>query len=59
MHDTYMNPLCARYAGKEMQRLFSDDTKCSTWRRLWIALAAAALIILPAFIPISLTLIIL
>jgi adenylosuccinate lyase len=39
MHDTYMNPLCARYAGKEMQRLFSDDTKFSTWRRLWIALA--------------------
>ena len=39
MHDTYMNPLCARYAGKEMQRLFSDNTKFSTWRRLWIALA--------------------
>ena len=39
MHDTYVNPLCARYAGKEMQRLFSDDTKFSTWRRLWIALA--------------------
>ena len=39
MHDTYMNPLCSRYAGKEMQRLFSDDTKFSIWRRLWIALA--------------------
>ena len=39
MHDTYTNPLCARYAGREMQRLFSDDMKFSTWRRLWIALA--------------------
>ena len=39
MHDTYTNPLCARYAGKQMQKLFSDDTKFTTWRRLWIALA--------------------
>ena len=39
MHDTYVNPLCTRYAGKEMQRLFSDDVKFSTWRKLWIALA--------------------
>ena len=38
-HDTYRNPLCARYAGKEMQGIFSDDRKFSTWRRLWIALA--------------------
>ena len=39
MHDSYRNPLCARYAGKEMQRIFSDDRKFSTWRKLWIALA--------------------
>ena len=39
MHDRYRNPLCARYAGKEMQTIFSDDRKFSTWRRLWIALA--------------------
>ena len=39
MHDRYENPLCRRYAGKEMQALFSDDRKFSTWRRLWVALA--------------------
>ena len=39
MHDSYRNPLCARYAGKEMQALFSDNRKFSTWRKLWIALA--------------------
>jgi len=37
--DQYENPLCKRYASKEMQRIFSDDFKFSTWRRLWIALA--------------------
>ena len=39
MHDVYENPLCRRYAGREMQEIFSDDRKFSTWRRLWIALA--------------------
>ena len=24
MHDSYQNPLCTRYAGKDMQRIFSD-----------------------------------
>ncbi len=38
-HDVYENPLCGRYAGREMQEIFSDDRKFSTWRRLWIALA--------------------
>ena len=38
-HEFYENHLCGRYAGEEMQRLFSDDFKFSTWRRLWIALA--------------------
>jgi len=38
-HDTYVNPLCARYASKRMQSIFSDDSKFSTWRKLWIALA--------------------
>ena len=35
----YENPLCKRYASAEMQRIFSDDFKFSTWRKLWIALA--------------------
>ena len=35
----YENPLCKRYASAEMQRIFSDDYKFSTWRKLWIALA--------------------
>ena len=37
----YENPLCARYASREMQHIFSPDFKFSTWRRLWIALAEA------------------
>ena len=39
MHDVYQNPLCSRYAGKEMQQIFSNQRKFSTWRRLWLALA--------------------
>lgn len=35
----YENPLCVRYASRDMQRIFSPDFKFSTWRRLWIALA--------------------
>lgn len=38
---TYISPLSTRYAGKEMQRIFSQDFKFSTWRRLWVALAKA------------------
>lgn len=41
MHDTYENPLCRRYASREMQKIFSDDRKFSTWRKLWVALAEA------------------
>ena len=39
MHEFYENPLCGRYADEEMKRIFSDDNKFSTWRRLWLALA--------------------
>ena len=41
MQNTYENPLCVRYASKEMKFIFSDDHKFSTWRRLWTALAKA------------------
>ncbi len=37
--DGYISPLSERYASKEMQYVFSQDKKFSTWRRLWIALA--------------------
>lgn len=39
--DIYQTPLNGRYASNEMKRLFSDDVKFSTWRRLWVALAEA------------------
>ncbi len=38
-HEIYQNPLCTRYSGEEMKRIFSDNVKFSTWRRLWVALA--------------------
>ncbi|MBE6544298.1 MAG: adenylosuccinate lyase, partial [Ruminococcaceae bacterium] len=41
MKDSYVNPLCERYSGKEMKYIFSPDNKFSTWRKLWIALAEA------------------
>ncbi len=37
--DIYSSPLSERYASREMQYIFSQDMKFSTWRRLWIALA--------------------
>ena len=37
--DRYSSPLSERYASKEMQYIFSQDMKFSTWRKLWVALA--------------------
>ena len=39
MNGVYENPLCTRYAGEGMKRIFSADNKFSTWRKLWVALA--------------------
>ncbi|KAJ3093299.1 Phosphoribosylglycinamide formyltransferase [Physocladia obscura] len=37
----YSSPLTSRYASAEMAFNFSDANKFSTWRKLWITLAAA------------------
>lgn len=37
--DFYREPLVSRYTSKEMQALFSENTKFRTWRKCWIALA--------------------
>ena len=39
--EIYQEPLIGRYTTREMQELFSEKTKFSTWRRCWIALAEA------------------
>lgn len=39
--NTYENPLITRYASKDMSYIFSDESKFSTWRKLWVALAEA------------------
>lgn len=39
--DIYQEPLVSRYTSVEMQKLFSEETKFTTWRRCWLALAEA------------------
>jgi len=39
IEEQYISPLGSRYASREMRANFSDRTKFTTWRRLWIALA--------------------
>lgn len=39
--EKYISPLSTRYASDEMQYVFSETFKFTTWRRLWIALAKA------------------
>lgn len=39
--NAYESPFSSRYASDEMQYIFSQDKKFTTWRKLWIALAKA------------------
>lgn len=39
MKKNYENPLIVRYSSKEMSEVFSPDSKFTTWRKLWVALA--------------------
>lgn len=41
MKDKYESPLSSRYASEYMLKLFSSDTRFSTWRKLWVSLAKA------------------
>jgi adenylosuccinate lyase len=40
-HERYNSPLATRNASPQMQAIWSDQRKYSTWRRLWLALAQA------------------
>ncbi len=39
--ESYISPFSTRYASEEMQYVFSEKFKFTTWHRLWIALAKA------------------
>lgn len=39
--ENYVSPFSTRYASDEMQYIFSERFKFTTWRKLWIALAKA------------------
>ena len=41
MTDKYESPLSTRYASDYMLKLFSSDTRYTTWRKLWVSLAKA------------------
>ena len=37
--DNYQTSLTSRYCSAAMSSLFSQRSRCSTWRRLWLSLA--------------------
>ena len=39
--ESYISPFSTRYASNEMQYIFSEKFKFTTWHKLWIALAKA------------------
>ncbi|KAH6895883.1 L-Aspartase-like protein [Thelonectria olida] len=40
-YDSYQTSLTNRYCSNEMMTLFSQRSRCSTWRKLWLGLAEA------------------
>jgi adenylosuccinate lyase len=40
-HDGYLSPFTWRYGSQEMRKLFSEEEKRATWRKVWFALAEA------------------
>lgn len=38
-HDRFEHPLAARYASRDMLRIWSPQRRHETWRRVWVALA--------------------
>ena len=40
-YDTYQTSLTSRYCSNEMTTLFSQRSRHSTWRKIWLALAEA------------------
>ena len=41
MTNIYESPLSTRNASEYMLKLFSQDTRYQTWRKLWVSLAKA------------------
>ena len=39
LNEIYVTPLGSRYASNEMNKVWSNNSKYTTWRKLWIALA--------------------
>merc|ERR1719204_596415 len=42
-YNEYRNPLITRYASPRMRSVWSEQSKFSAWRRLWVSLAKAQL----------------